>query len=93
MDSSSSPILEPSTTDMKKQLIEHFQGELRDDAIDGSQNLQERSKANPTICPLSSKSTNKCLYGCLANSTCYTTEVTTMGRENLPSLHDVAFRI
>ena len=25
MDSSSSPILEPSTTDMKKQLIEHFQ--------------------------------------------------------------------
>ena len=70
MDSSSTPILEPSPTDMKKQLIELFQESFRDDAIDGSQNIQERSKANPIICPLSSKSTNKNLYGCVANSAC-----------------------
>ena len=55
---------------MKKQLIELFQESFRDDAIDGSQNIQERSKANPIICPLSSKSTNKNLYGCLANFAC-----------------------
>ena len=50
MDSSSNPILEPSKTDMKKQIIELFQESFRDDAIDGSQNLQERSKVHPTIC-------------------------------------------
>ena len=49
MGSSSSPILEPSPTDMKKQLIELFQESFRDDAIDGNQNIQERSKANPTF--------------------------------------------
>uniref|UniRef100_A0A7N2LAC0 Uncharacterized protein n=1 Tax=Quercus lobata TaxID=97700 RepID=A0A7N2LAC0_QUELO len=70
MGSSSSPILEPSPTHMKKQLIELFQESFRDDAIDGNQNIQERSKANPTICPLSSKSTNKSLYGCVANFAC-----------------------
>ncbi|KAK4597694.1 hypothetical protein RGQ29_015275 [Quercus rubra] len=70
MDSSSNPILEPSPTDMKKQLIELFQESFRDDAIDGSQNIQERSKANAIICPLSSKSTNKNLHGCVANSAC-----------------------
>ncbi|KAK4597699.1 hypothetical protein RGQ29_015279 [Quercus rubra] len=42
MDSSSNPILEPSKTDMKKQIIELFQESFRDDAIDDSQNLQER---------------------------------------------------
>ena len=46
----SSPILELSKTDMKKQKIELFQESFRDDAIDGSQNLQERSKVHPTIC-------------------------------------------
>ncbi|XP_075657518.1 uncharacterized protein At3g27210-like [Castanea sativa] len=70
MDGSSSPILEPNPTDMKKQLIELFQESFRDDAIDGSQNIQERSKASAIICPLSSKSTNKNLYGCAANSAC-----------------------
>ena len=55
---------------MKKQLIELFQESFRDDAIDGSQNIQERSKANAIICPLSSKSTNKNLHGCVANSAC-----------------------
>ena len=70
MDSSSSPILEPSPTDMKKQLIELFQESFRDDAIDGSQNIQERLKANPIICPLSSKSTNKNHNGCVANFAC-----------------------
>ncbi|KAK4597702.1 hypothetical protein RGQ29_015282 [Quercus rubra] len=34
MDSCSSPILEPSPTDMKKQLIELFQESFRDDAIE-----------------------------------------------------------
>ena len=70
MGSSSSPILEPSPTHMKKQLIELFQESFRDDAIDGNQNIQERSKANPTSCPLSSKSTIKSLYGCVANFAC-----------------------
>ncbi|KAK7846396.1 hypothetical protein CFP56_008056 [Quercus suber] len=50
---------------MKKQIIELSQENFRDDAIDGSQNLHERSKAHPTICPLSSKSTNKNLYKCV----------------------------
>ncbi|KAK7835834.1 hypothetical protein CFP56_023045, partial [Quercus suber] len=97
MDSSSSPILEPSPTHMKKQLMELFQESFKDDAIDGNQNIQERSKSNPTICPLSSKSTNKSLYGCVANSACkvrqYTIEVITLGRQNLPSPQDVAFQI
>ena len=70
MDGSSSPILEPSPTDMKKQLIELFQESFKDDAIDGSQNIQERSKVNPFICPLSSKSTNKNHNGCVANFAC-----------------------
>ena len=67
MDSSSNPILEPSKTDMKKQIIELFQESSRDDAIDDSQNLQERSKVHPTICPLSSKSTNKNLHRYVTN--------------------------
>ncbi|GMY26501.1 hypothetical protein FCV25MIE_21743 [Fagus crenata] len=70
MDSTSSLILEPSPTDMKKQLIELFQESFRDDTIDAGQNLQESSKANPTISHLSSKSTNKSLYECVANSAC-----------------------
>ena len=37
----SNPILEPAKTDMKKQIIELFQESFRDDANDGSQNLQE----------------------------------------------------
>ena len=70
MDSTSSPILEPSPTDMKKQLIELFRESFRDDTIDGGQILQESSKANPTFSHLSSKSTNKSLYECVANSAC-----------------------
>ena len=81
---------------MKKQLIELFQESFRDDAIDGSQNIQERSKANPTICPVS-KSTNKSLYGCVANFACSSEAIHNRsynpGRENLPSLQDVAFQI
>ena len=44
MDSSSSPILESSPTDMKKQLIELFQESFKDDAIDGSQNNKRGQK-------------------------------------------------
>ena len=46
----------------EETIIELLQDNFRDVAIDGSQNLQERSKVHPTICPLSSKSTNKNFY-------------------------------
>jgi len=46
--SSSSPILEPSKTDMKKQIIELFQEGFRDDAIDGSQSKFTREVKSPS---------------------------------------------